>query len=547
MRKINSTNLLTFILLVAFGLTAGFKVSAQAVDLGDLKPGVTYDIPEFKEVTGAYTPGVTGPVKFVWTCSPLTLYSSSDYAEESIVEGSHAYTGGGQMMSYPELEAGKTYYIYSSMTIMSGTLTIQEGETPLEVSDIEPNPNSGNKFSISRNYRIYVTFNYPVTVGNCHLAAGSNRVPVSPVVSNTTLSLDVNDVVMKFYHEGSLQEGSAMTLNVTDIKDAMNPDVKYNGNGELQVDFVMAAKPAELTSTRGFSVKGGSNVFNSYYFADDENGKMSLTFDRALSTSFKPQVNLAFGDPDNVDLIIYTETLTGVVDGNTATFDFTGKLRRRVDMLPGVEEDDMPTQIYVSFSNICTDDLQWAYTGQLSNPNSFATSMTVNDLMYNIAADFSPARGAGLVPGSAMEIWVMNGKYISYDEICLDYTRNGKTETVKISKNNVSEQQDPDSATGEDMLFIFTIPEYDADDNTPVNLYMSNLVCADGLDHANDVRGEFNSAKSGVGAIGVGTLAETGDVFDIAGRMVMRSANRSDLQNLDKGIYIFNNKKINIK
>lgn len=547
MRKIISTNLLTFMLLVAFGLASGLKVSAQAVDLGDLKPGVTYDIPEYKEVTGAYTPGVAGPVKFVWTCSPLTLYSSSDYAEESIVEGSHAYTGGGQVMSYPGLEAGKTYYIYSSMTIMGGKLTIQEGETPLEVSDIEPNPNSGNKFSISRNYRIYVTFNYPVTVGNCYLTAGSNKAPVSPVVSNTTLSLDVNDVVMKFYHEGTLREGSTLTLTVTDIKDAMNPDVRYNGDGELKVDFVMAAKPAELTSTKGFSVKGDSNVLNSYYFADDENGKMSLTFDRALSSSFKPQANLAFGDPDNVDLIIYTETLTGVVNGNTVTFDFSGKLRRRVDMLPGVEEDDMPTQIYVTFSNICTDDMQWAYTGQLSNPNSFATSMTVNDLMYNIAADFSPARGTDLVPGSAMEIWVMNGKYISYDEICLDYTHDGKAETVKVSKNNVSARQDPDSATGEDMLFIFTIPEYDADDNTPVNLYMSNLVCADGLDHANDVRGEFNSARSGVNEIGVENPAETGDVYDIAGRVVMRSADRSDLQNLDKGIYIFNNKKINIK
>ena len=94
-----------FLVLVSFASALLMAVSAKAetVDLGALEPDVSYDIPVYKEVRASYTPTATGPVKMLWTCNPITLYSSSDFTDENMVKGSHSYTDGGQLISYEKL------------------------------------------------------------------------------------------------------------------------------------------------------------------------------------------------------------------------------------------------------------------------------------------------------------------------------------------------------------------------------------------------------------------------------------------------------------
>lgn len=544
-----------FAVLVSFASVLLMVASAKAetVDLGALEPDVEYDIPLYKEVRASYTPTATGPVKMLWTCSPITLYSSSDFTDENMVKGTHSYTDGGQLISYDKLEEGHTYYLHTKMTIMAGKLVIREGDTKIELVRTDPSLDPEDpyyydgKFSVSKNYRINLSFNYPVTVGNCFLIAGGERRQITPVVSNASVSFDVNDVIMSFYKEGLLKEGDSMTLRVLQIKDATNSGNKYNENGKLEIDFTMAAKPAELLETKGFNTKVTNNPFNSYYLEGDENALMTLVFDKDIDAAKAPVAQLAYGNPDNLDLGVYRENVMGVVDGGSVSFDFSGKLRRRTDMLPGAELSQLPKDLYIAYSNIYSVDGQMAYTGMVSNPTGFSSSYIINELLYSVAADFMPARGSALKPGDQVEIWVMNGTKISYENICFDYTEGGESRTVVIAAEDVKAEIDPDSLTGDDMLFHFTMPDFNADAGTAITLYMSGLACADGLDHSSDVRGNYVAGTTAVDAVGADDAEAAADVYDVTGKLVLRNVTRRQMDSLDKGVYIRNGKKIMIR
>lgn len=552
MKYIYKSRVLTALMAVCAFLFCSMTVKAEMVDLGSLEPGVTYSFPQYKGVKANYTPTQSGPVRFLWTCSPLTLYSSPDHNEESIVGGQHAYTQNGQLMSYSYLEAGHTYYIYAEMCIMSGELVITEGDSEIKLVHSEPCLNEddadyyGGAFSISKNYRIYLDFNIPVTVGNCLLIAGEEREKVNPFVNGTNVSFDVNDVIMNFYRSGAIAKGSKLTLRVLQVKDASNDENKYGESGRLELEFTMADKPAEVVDTEGFSFKSVSNPFCSYYLPGDESGVMKLIFDRTISSGVVPQADVTYGNPDNLDLGIHRETIYGTVNDSVVAFDFTGKLRRRIDMIPEGDPAQLPTAFYVSYNNIYTEDGQRAYTGAISNPTGFAASYIINELQYTIAADFVPARGTALKPGDAFEIWVMNGSQIQYEDICIDYMENGESKTIAVGKENITETIDSFSASGNDMLYNFTTPEFNADPESEVAVYMKGLICADGLDHSDDVRGNFKSATSGVAGI---EADENGvsDVYDITGKRVLKSATRSQISGLDKGIYIVDGKKMVVR
>lgn len=540
MRK-SLLHFLSVFTLLLFGLSA--RAQDGVVDLGTLVADVEYDIPQYVVVKAQYTPSVTGPVKMVWTGNPLTLYTSPDATEASTVGGSHAYNNGNQVMSYRELKANTTYY-FNQYCMQGGKLTIREGDIPIEVVSVEPRASEDHPFSVSTNYRIYVTFNYPVTIGNTYLVVDGERTQIYPVISNTSVCCDVYNEIMYLYREGKLKEGSTLTLRIMQVKDALNDQNRYNSNGRCEVNFTMAAKPAEVVETHGFTVKSIDNEMRSYYFPDDPDGLFSLTFDTPIDPARTPIASMTFGNPDNIDLGVYTESLPGSVDGNKVTFDFTGKLRRTIDMLPAADATTMPSDIYVSFGGIYTPDGQRAYTDVMSNPNGFAVSMKVIDLQYNVAADFAPARGSLLKPGTEMEVWVMNGELVAYDSFCIDYTEGGELKTLTIPADAVREEADEFSATGLDKLYYFTVPEYSADDDSQVFVYMKNLTCADGLDHSADVRGDFKPSTAGISDIlGDNHDDTTGDIYDITGRCILRGATLRELRSLDKGVYIFNGKK----
>ncbi|MDE5808064.1 MAG: hypothetical protein K2H76_08090 [Muribaculaceae bacterium] len=523
---------------------------AETVDLGALEPGKEYSWPQYATVTGTYTPSVTGPVKFEFSTSTVPLYSSPDHNEDSIVSGEHSYSERGKVMTYKELQGGKTYYLYAPQVLDASTLIIYEGTQEIKLISTAPSidPESpdyyGGKLSASSTYEVTVNFNFPVTFGNTFLVAPDNtRLPITAKSSEASIACDIAPAMMDFYHDGKIKEGDEVTLRILQVVDATDKDNKYNKNGRCDIKFTVAAKPLELLNIVGAKYNSVENVFNSYYLPGDEEALIKFVFDAPLSNDRKATASIEYGASDNIEVGVYRESIEAAHEDATAIFDFSGKLRRPIDMLPASDSNTQPESIYVSFGNLYSPDGQRAYTGSKSNPSGYPLSFLINVLQYTVVGDFTPARGTDLIFGEPMEIWVMNGDKIIYDAIRFEYTEGGEEKYYDLPEEAVKETPDPESEGA--MLYTFTIPTLPCDDDTPVIVRMTGLQCADGLEHSNDVYGEFTRATSGVSEIAA--AGEALDVYDIAGVRVIKGGSKDSLSGLAKGIYIVNGKKVVIR
>ncbi|MDE6409922.1 MAG: T9SS type A sorting domain-containing protein [Muribaculaceae bacterium] len=537
---------------IALGSSA--SASAQSVDLGTVEAGTEYSWPQFVTVTGVYTPKATGPVKFQYTTTQLEIYTAADHNENSKVTGEFSYTDQGKLVTYSQLKADTPYYIFS-YAMDAGSLVIYEGTSELKLVSTIPstdpeNPGYyGGKMSASSDYEMVVNFNFPVSFGNVFLVAPDNtRVAVTAKANGssvgTAIGCDIAPAMMELYKDGKIKDGDEVTLRLLQVTDASDSKNKYNGNGRCDIPFIVAGKPLELVEVIGADRSTVENPFNSYYLPGDENAMIKFVFDGPLATDKTGMASISYGDSDNLDVGVYSEDIPGTHDGNTAIFDFSGKRRRPVDMLPASTPETQPAGLGISFGRLYSPDGQRVYTGSKSNPSGFALSFIVNVLQYTVAADFTPARGSSLTIGQPMEIWVMNGNKISYDAIRFEYKENGEDKYYDMPEADVKEEADPLSEGA--MLYTFNVPAIECDENTPVIVRMTGLECADGLDHANDVYGEFKQVTSGISDIASDGVVSF-DVYDIAGVQVLSGATRADLSSLAKGVYIINGKKVVIR
>ncbi len=549
-------NILLSTKIAALGaiLTLGSTFNATAneiINLGTLEPGVEYSWPQYATVMGEYTPSKTGPVKFIYSTTQLGLYTTPDHNEDNKISGQFSYVDAGKLISYDNLQEGTTYYVYHSFTMDAGTMVIHEGASELELTSTIPSvnpedPEHLDKISASSTYEMVVNFNFPITIGNTFLVAPDNtRVAVSTKVESTSVGCDIAPAMMELYHDGKINEGDEVILRLLQVKDASDAENKYNGNGRCEITFKVAAKPLELVEVIGASRSAVDNEFCSYYLPGDEKSLIKFVFDGPLSTSNFGVGTIEYGARDNIEVGVYTEDVVATHDGDTAIFDFSGKRRRPIDMLPASDSSTQPDGLFISFGNLFSPDGQRAYTGSKSNPTGFPVSFMVKVLQYTVVGDFTPARGTELTFGNPMEIWVMNGDKIQYETIRFEFTQNGQPAYYDMPENEVTEEADPYSEGA--MLYTFLIPELPCDEDTPVTVRMTGLICADGLDHSNDVYGDFTKASpSGVEGVAV-NAADTFDVYDIAGVRVLKGADRNALSGLAKGIYLVNGKKIVIR
>lgn len=542
------TRFLPFIkggLVLASVFAASLSVeAADPCSLGVLEPGKTYTFPQYATVSGEYTPSQTGPVKFVYSGNPLNLYSKSDHSEESIMDGKHDYVNGEQMISYQQLDAGVTYYLYAEMTMMGGSFQIYEGRIPLEVIAVNPTLGENDTFSVSSNYSIDVGFNVPVTVGNALILIGDERARVSSTVSNTYVTCDVADAIMEKYRQGLIKKGDVMTLRLTKVTDQSDSENIFGEDGNVEVNFVMADKPGELLEIVNADQVNTENPFMSYYMEGDESGMVSFIFDTPVSAG-KAVAKITYGNSDNLEVGLYKEEVEGKSDGNAVTFDFTGKLRRPIDMLPTSTSDSQPSGMNILFSNIFTEDGQRVYTGRQSNPTGYSLSFKLNTLQYTISSDFTPGRGSMLSAGKEMEIWVMNGAYMNCDGIRFDYLSEGAPASMVVPLSEVKVEADP--VVAEDMIFTFAVPQMKVDEGTNVTLSFEGLEFGDGLDHSKELTAEFGyDSTTGIHDV-ADSVSDTVTVYNITGVCLLNNADRTALKSLPAGLYIINGKKTVLK
>lgn len=520
-----------YFLTVLTILSVSSLYAADIVDFGEIVPGEIYEYPD------------RTPVKGVFTASEscvLRCYSSGDvitpYKEESHdnpVESSQSFYGpAGEKVRIYSINAGETFYFYNGFPIAAGTFRLENTNESIELSETVPGVGNG-KISLSENYRLTLLFNVPVKVSKVKLQAGSMSAEIPAQIYNSTVTVAWYDTLLEWYRQGNLNEGDELTVTVTGIRDEYDssnrPDFG-DGLGKLVLRYTMAGKPAELVGQVN-TPSSGMPDFLTYYMPGSEDGLVSLTFDRELDQECNPEVVIEYGDVDNLDYGIYTESLPYRIEGDKLTVNLQGVSRLPEQMIPG-----LPAQkfIYLRISLLKSGDGQYVLTGNMASPYSFGFDYNLKSVVYSIAADWTPLPDSPLSPGQDMEIWVLNGGKILFDSVDFEYMHEGATAKASVPYESLDSEVDPSYSDA--VIYTLKAPEMKADPDSEIIVTFGNLRCADGLDHSTDIYVVYSAAPSSVDSVD----AEGRDSirYDLSGRKVSPES---------RGIIIMNGRKIIIR
>lgn len=516
------------LLLLAISLLASSAMAQNIVDWGEVVPGEVYSYKYMTPVQGYYTPQESGTMRCYIAGDVVHVYE--DAAHESIIQHSNQYYGssGEKVLTYT-VEKGKTVYFYNAFPMDSGTFSFAVGKEEITLQDVSPSVKTPY-LSISSNYRASITFNIPVKCTKCVLAVNGESFEITPEIFDASIVLNWFATLRQLYREGKISAGDVLTITITgirDVNDSLNRPDFGDGSGKLVLSYTMAGAPAELIRRSGTPDSGVSEM-KTYYLPDSDEGLVKLTFSSDLDPNCRPEAELQYGDQDNIELGMYFERLPVSIEGATLTVDLRGVRRSPDEMVPGL--DPLPT-IALRVSNIKSADGQYVLTGSMASPYSFGYSYFLRSVLYRVAADWVPVSGSPLVAGTEMEIWVLNGKQISFDSVDFSYLKDGVDAKVSIPYSELRVENDayePDA-----LLFYLSAPAIDADPDSEINVTFGGLKCADGLDHSSDIFVRYKSDTSGVE--GIDAVDADAVYYDLAGRRVF---------NPSKGIYIRNGKKI---
>lgn len=525
----------------AFGVWA-----AETTDLGELKNGVATEYPGgFGVVQATFTVPEDGPVRVTCTGTELYGYTAPEYVQANEWAYEHSYVNGRPMRVY-EAKKGDTIYFYNGFVMDAGTITVTSGDVELEMLYTDPStdPESpyyyGGFYSVSTDYRVHFAFNLPIEIGDARMTVNGAALNLSPDVATTTVEVNVASTLMSLYKSGSLKKGDTVHIELTGVHEKGNADNKLGGTGVAAVDFVMAAEPVQLVSTKNTPDSGTADML-SYYMPGNPASLVQLVFSGDLDADRTPVACLSYGDLDNIDAGMYYENITGQVEGNTVTFDLAGKLRRPQDMLPLLTTP--LDYINMSCSGVYGADGQRAYTGEVANPNNYVFNYGLEVLQYNVVADFTPSESKGLEEGKELEIFVMEGDKIDYEGVKFAYAAAGEPAEVVVPKDRC----DISFENTTDLVILLDVPALPGiDAGSDVTVTLADMTCADGLDHTDTVKAVYGDYTSGIESVATGDDTEA-DVYNAQGILVLPGADRSAVGNLPAGLYIMRGKKIIVK
>lgn len=537
---------------VCLAMAGTVDTKAELVDLGELQNGVTYDFPgHYNQVQAYFVVQETGKVQVQYSTSQLAAYRDPEHTQ-AVESDSFAYINAKPTRTYNGFKAGETIYFYNNFVMNDGTITVTNGDLKLKLegafpSDVESDPSYyGGQLSITGDFRLSFMFNLNVSVASATATVGSTTVNLSPQSGNNVCEIFPGPTLMNLYKNGTLKGGDTVTFKLSGVTEAGNPSNKLGDDGTLTMNFIMAPQPVELVLSKG-TPDSGMPVLLSYYLPDNPDAIVKFVFSGDINTEEgkAPYGKFTYGDIDNIEVPMYIEQIPATVDGNTITFDMSGKLRRPVDMTPLLPEDGRPDYIVFEVVNIFDTTGQRIYINSQATPFSLVYNYDLEVLNYNVAADFTPLAANGIKEGAPMEIFVMDGAFITFNGIKFSYTAKGEAAEVTVPLDNLTisaDEYNPET----DIVINLDVPTLDnIDAGSPITVTLADMVCADGLDHSKNVEYVYNNYVSGVASLDADTRNK--DVFNSQGVKIIDNASDNDLSNLPAGLYIVGNRKIIVR
>lgn len=317
-------------------------------------------------------------------------------------------------------------------------------------------PAVGEKLAYTTSgWAVSLTFNIDVSISTATLASGSYSETFDEInqTSKTSAAFYVGDIIYNWLDNGYVQPGDEVTLTLTGLCSNYDNSILYDadttdnvaGDGVMVLSYIIPEKPMSLTEDKILA----DTIFKSFWAKGDEDGIMTMTFDKDLYTgdneNYIPSARLSFGNPVNTDYYntddeSNTETIPVTVSGNTLTIDLTGTPRSLVAMGSKTLNvvDDMGSEIADSLrimalkvSNIYDTDGTPCYTGLSSNVGSFTYNFDY-ELLPN-TWEISPEDGSDLTDTEYLTITVNDPATVSLSSIDFTYTTTDTYEDVTVS------------------------------------------------------------------------------------------------------------------
>lgn len=449
--------------------------TASAVDLGEIELGQTYDLSayNFQTVTATFTAPTAG--EYYLDGGDFDVFSDEAYTT-SVHPTSYLQNNNNGLYTF-NLAEGAKYYLKAGFLMGSTYLKVYR-DVQLELD--HANPEIGSTLISSGYPQVDFWFNIAIsTVENVTLtAAGETFSPTWRLVNDRIVTIEIKEILNQLYTADKLHEGDAIDFS---FKLADKDGNLYHGDGLFEASYVAGRKSATLVSAVM------PPKFLSYFAPGQASSLVKLTFDSELSTTRPAQLRLGFGNVE-YEGEYYTETIDGVVDGCSVTFDLSGKRRIPAEMVASGTDYGIMALMCGPFYD--TQD-QYVYSSGQGKMGSMDYALAYEQLApAEIYSQFTPENGTSLSGTDQIEIWVRTMASFSYDGVKITYddaAGQAKACVIPQAELAVEYESFDDSA-----IITFALPAaVKAGKNVVVTL--NDFVAFDGYDHDGDVMATYNA------------------------------------------------------
>lgn len=493
-----------------------------------------------------------GTLSIHYNTREMFAYSDADYSRMLPPDNRTAIYGP-QTWEFV-MQGGQTIYVGSSFT-NNNTFTIEFNEGGLgELRLTASTPASGAVLTPANAGNIGFEFNGLITLDGVDVSWGDGQQQALTQelqwnLQSTYVTVNLKEWLMNRLRSGVLTEGDEVGITLKGLR-RISDGTLYDGSGTLSAGFRVGTKPLELVATRftPVSVTEPMTTLKSYYIDGQD---VFLTFDGPLQEDLTDNedfsVTLNCGDRESeAEGSYYNEVLTDVevTDGNTLVIHLGRRLRSAAVMLPAL---GTVSTVDLTVRHVRGADGQTAYSDGQGTLGVYTFTYRLEDLFYNVVADFTPAPGASIDGRETIEIWIgPEADGLRYDGVEFVTTEQGNPKSVVVRSGILAE---PDPYDEGAVVLTVPVPAGLTADAGQVTVALHDVQLVDGLPRESSVfQAVYTTAGiTSVERVSAGAAAAAADVYTAGGVCVKRGATAADLQALPRGVYLTGGRKLLVK
>lgn len=490
------------LILCLFGTAA---LMAQDAFVDNMQLDTPYEVRGFGQFEGAFTATKSGPllVKSVDYNYPQPF---ADAAHNDAIPFEHHWFNGGQgYVIY--VEAGTRYYLYTPMmNLNTAPSAFYLSMDEVARLDYVCNRAEGSDFVLTDGGQLSVVFNQHIDFDYATIACGRMYEALSANVMVNSVSFELKNVLHNWLSSGSCQPGDEILVTFNGLKSHVDPCIVGGTDGNLTLRFRMPALPVQLVSTNF-----ASKVFKSFWEAGSSEGLFSLKFDGPLleDADQAPVMSICYGSLDDEEVGYYTEDVRGLCQGETLSFDLTGKIRTSATMLGTGHSLDVITLRVVG---VRAAGGEYVFSEGQGTLGSFTYDIPFNEISYRFYNEITPGDG-NLLGHTDVEVWVNRLETLQFSkaEFCIIAEGSAAPVVKAVAKQKMTIRDEGKLGA----TILVPIPA-EALVEGDVTLSFPDLVTADGKDHSALFTARYHNVVTE--GLWSATIADAAVRYDLSGR-----------------------------